>query len=150
VAVLAVGWLCGAASLAIVDPRIATQAGAVLAGGSADAELADALALGGATIRRDDVLIDSVNSPAVVVGRGDGHGLLSPASEAFRLATLFGRVNSPFVAVPDPDSRAGAQDRLNKTFPRLFHNGDRNYRIIYQNSTWRLFGRMEVADLYKD
>jgi hypothetical protein len=147
---LAVGWLGGAASLVIVDPRIAAQAATVIAGGSGDSELADALALGGATIRRDDVLIDSVNSPAVVVGRGDGRGLLSPASEAFRLATLFARVNSPFVAVPDPDSRAGAQDRLNKTFPRFFHNGDRNYRIVYQNSTWRLFGRVEVGDLYKD
>ena len=147
---LGVGWLTGAASLAIIDPRIAIQARAIVAGEANDRELADALALGGATATRRDILVDMLNAPAIVVGRGDARGLFAPASEAFRLAELFGRLEAPFVAVPDPDSRAGAQDRLNTVFPRLFHNGDKDYRIVYQNSTWRLFARKGVSDVYKD
>jgi len=85
-----------------------------------------------------------------VVGRGDARGLLAAPSESFRLAELFGRLEAPFVAVPDPDSRTGAQDRLNTIFPRLFHNGDKNYRIVYQNSTWRLFARKGDSHVYKD
>jgi hypothetical protein len=48
----------------------------------------------------------------------------------------------PFVAVPDPLSAAGANDRLDKAFPLLFSTGLPGYRIIYQNNTWRLFERI--------
>jgi hypothetical protein len=147
---LVLGWLGGAASLVIVDPRIAVQAGALMAGSANDRELADALALGGATARYQNILVDSPNAPAIIIGRGDARGLLSPSSDAFRLAELFPRLEASLVAIPDPDSRTGAQDRLNKSFPRLFHNGDKSYRIVYQNSTWRLFALKEASGVYKD
>ena len=98
-------------------------------------------------VGRDGILADTDNSPAVVLGRGRAHGLLEPASEPFALALLFGRLDTPFVAVPDPQSNAGATDRLDKAFPSLFREGLAGYRLIYQNNTWHLFAKkQDIAD----
>lgn len=152
---LALGWFGGAASLMVVDPRIAAQAqaalsGKVLGGQLNDHETAEALALGGAIAGRDGVLVDTIDAPAVVVGRRAARGLLSPWGEPFRLAILFSRIEAPFVAVPDPQSISGAQDRLTKSFPLLFHNGINNYRIVYQNSIWKLFARIDHVGIHMD
>ena len=54
---------------------------------------------------------------------------------------LFARVDTPLIAVSDPQSPAGVNDRLNKAFPLLYRDGAAGYRVIYQNNTWRLFGK---------
>jgi hypothetical protein len=77
----------------------------------------------------------------VVLGRGRARGLLSPSDEAFTLGVLFSRINTPFVAVPDPQTGIGTQDRLNKAFPLLYRRGAPGYRLIYENADWRLFAR---------
>jgi membrane protein XagC len=138
---LAIGWSGGALAFAIVDPRITAQAGAVLARTSVDPARTDAIDLGGAIIARDGVLVDSVNAPAVVVGRGTATGLITPPDENFRLAILLSTINTPFVAVPDPQSNVGVQDRLNKAFPQLYQQGPPGYQLIYHNTSWRLFAR---------
>jgi hypothetical protein len=140
VPLLAAGWLGGAAGIVIVDPLTVTQVNALLHG-DGDRERLDALAVGGAMVGRDGILADTDNSPAVVLGRGRAHGLLEPASEPFALALLFGRLDTPFVAVPDPQSNAGANDRIDKAFPALYRHGAPGYRVIYQNTTWRLFAK---------
>jgi hypothetical protein len=66
---------------------------------------------------------------------------LEPASEPFALALLFSRLDTPFVAVPDPHSTAGANDRIDKAFPTLYRRGAPGYRVVYQNTTWRLFAK---------
>jgi hypothetical protein len=147
---LAIGWLGGAAGLAIVDPATAARFDAAIAGQAADRERLDALAVGGAMIGRDGVLADTDNAPAVVLGRGHAHGLFDPSSEAFGMAMLFRRLSTPFVAVPDPQSMTGANDRLNKAFPALYRHGVVGYRVIYQNETWRLFARSENTRVSKD
>jgi hypothetical protein len=138
---LAIGWIGGAIAFAVVDRRIAAQVGAVLARASADPARTDALDLGGAIIAHDGVLVDSVNAPAVVVGRGSATGLITPPDENFGLAILLSTISTPFVAVPDPQSNVGAQDRLNKAFPQLYQRGPPGYRLVYHNANWRLFGR---------
>ena len=140
VPLLVAGWLGGAASIAIVDPLTVTHVSALLRG-DGDRERLDALAVGGATVGRDGILADTDNSPAIVLGRGRAHGLLEPAGEPFALALLFGRLDTPFVAVPDPQSNAGANDRIDKAFPALYRHGAPGYRVIYQNTTWRLFAK---------
>ena len=137
---LAAGWLGGAAGIVIVDPLTVTRVSALLQG-DGDRERLDALAVGGAMVGHDGILADTDNSPAVVLGRGRAHGLLEPASEPFALALLFGRLDTPFVAVPDPQSNAGANDRIDKAFPALYRHGAPGYRVIYQNTTWRLFAK---------
>jgi hypothetical protein len=138
---LVIGWLGGAVGLAIIDPRIITHLSAVLTPVSADPSRTDALDLGGALIAREGVLVDSVNAPTVVVGRGSASGLITPPGENFSLAILMSIISTPFVAVPDPQSSGGAQDRLNKAFPQLYQRGPPGYRLVYQNTNWRLFGR---------
>lgn len=141
---LLIGWLGGFLSLALVDPltiNTLQSAGA--------AERLDALAAGGAARGRDGVLADVNNAPAFVLGRGNASGILSPQSEAFVLAQLFGRIDSPFVAVSDPQSTTGANDRLDTAFPSLFRDGLPGYRLIYQNNTWRLFGREKKQGVSK-
>jgi hypothetical protein len=138
---LAIGWLGGAAALVIVDPHGAAQLRSALEGRGSDQERLDALGLGQATIGRSGVLVDSHNAPAVVLGRGGAAGLLAPFTEAFELATMFARVDLPFVAVPNPRSGGGAQDRLNRAFPLMYRDGAPGYRIVYQNTSWRLFAR---------
>jgi hypothetical protein len=113
----------------------------VLARTSVDPARTDAIDLGGAIIARDGVLVDSVNAPAVVVGRGTATGLITPPDENFRLAILLSTINTPFVAVPDPQSNVGVQDRLNKAFPQLYQQGPPGYQLIYHNTSWRLFAR---------
>jgi hypothetical protein len=90
----------------------------------------------------DDVLVDADNAPGFVLGRGHASGILGPASEPFALAILFSRIESPFVAIPDPQSNAGANDQLNKAFPLLYRQGKPGYGVVYQNNTWRVFGRL--------
>ena len=104
-----------------------------------------AIDLGLATVGRDGVLVDTLNAPAVVLGRGGARGLLSPSDEAFTLGILFARIDAPFVAVPDPQIGIGAQDRLNKAFPQLYRRGAAGYRLIFENAGWRLFARVETA-----
>ena len=102
---LAIGWIGGAIAFAIVDPRIIAHVGAVLARASADPARTDALDLGGAIVAREGVMVDSVNAPAVVVGRGRATGLITPPDEDFGLALLTSSITPPFVAVPDPQSQ---------------------------------------------
>jgi hypothetical protein len=57
---------------------------------------------------------------------------------------MFNRLDTPFVAVPDPQSSTGANDKLDKAFPSLYREGAPGYRLIYQNTTWRLFARAKA------
>jgi hypothetical protein len=79
-----------------------------------------------------------------------GRGILGPDSEPFALPLLFARIDTPFVAVPDPQSRTGANDRLDRAFPSLFRDGLAGYRVIYQNNTWRLFEKMKIDTVPKE
>jgi len=142
---LVLGWFGGIAGLAIVDPSGTVNVAVALEGRSVDAERVAAIDLGTATLGRDGVLVDTQNAPAVVLGRGGARGLLSPSDEAFALGILFSRIDTPFVAVPDPQIGIGAQDRLNKAFPLLYRRGTAGYRLIYENAGWRLFARTETA-----
>jgi hypothetical protein len=143
---LVAGWFGGIAALAIADPQGAALMRLALVGGDGSRPEADALALGGATVGHDGILVDSDNAPAVVLGRGRARGLLSPADEAFAFALMFARIDTPLVAVPSPDTRAGARDRLNKTFPLLFRRGAPGYRLVYENQSWRLYARNEAGE----
>ncbi|HEX3859181.1 MAG TPA: hypothetical protein VHV58_06220 [Pseudolabrys sp.] len=136
---LAVGWLGGALALALVDPRAVSQF--VVPDAYAAHERIDALDLGHITIGRSGVLVDTDNAPAVVIGRSDARGLLSPADERFTLSMMLKRIDAPFVAVPNPQSATGAQDRIARNFPQLYRDGAPGFHLAYQNDTWRLFER---------
>jgi hypothetical protein len=138
---LILGWLGGFVSLALVDPITVNRLQSVFAQGPS--ERLDAIAAGGAFTDHDGVLVDTDNAPALVLGRGGARGILGPNSEPFTLAMLFARIDSPFVAVPDPQSPSGANDRLDRAFPTLFREGLAGYRVIYQNNTWRLFEKLK-------
>ncbi len=138
---LTLGWVGGIAGLAVVDPRGATNVRAALEGRRVDQERLAAISLGRATLGHDEVLVDTYNAPAIVLGRGRARGLLTPSDEAFTLGVLFSRIDTPFVAVPDPQVGIGVQDRLNKAFPLLYRRGAPGYRLIYDNANWRLFAR---------
>lgn len=138
---LLLGWIGGIAGIAIVDPRGATNVRIALQGGGVDQERLAAISLGNATVGRDGVMIDTFNAPAVVLGRGRARGLLSPSDEIFTLGVMFSRIDTPFVAVPDPQIGIGAQDRLNRVFPLLYRRGAPGYSLVYENANWRLFAR---------
>jgi membrane protein XagC len=138
---LILGWFGGIVGLAIADPRGATNVRAALKGQKVDTERLAAINLGDATIGHDGILVDTYNAPAIVLGRGAARGLLSPSDDAFILGVLFSRIDTPFVAVPDPQIGIGAQDRLNKAFPQLYRRGVAGYRLVYDNTNWRLFAR---------
>jgi hypothetical protein len=144
---LVAGWIGGAAGLVIVDPAITAPFPAIF-DPNGDRERRDALAVGGATVERDGVLVDTDNAPGVVLGRRRASGLVGPLDEAFGLTMLFGRIKAPFVAVPDPQSVTGMNDRLNSAFPALFREGIPGYHLIYQNNTWRLFARSSPEGVY--
>jgi hypothetical protein len=142
IALLVLGWLGGLMGLTIVDPITLSHFHLVAERGGSGR--LDALAAGGAATGRDGVLADVDNAPAFVLGRGRARGILGPQSEPFALALLFARIDTPFVAVPDPQSEIGVSDRLDKAFPSLFRNGAPGYRVIYQNNTWRVFARLKA------
>lgn len=148
IALLLLGWSGGLLGVAAIDPAMVNDLGAAVSRGSG--ERIDSLAAGGAAARDNGVLADVDNAPAFMLGRGRAGGIFGPESEPFTLAILFDRIDAPFVAVPDPQSAIGAGDRINKAFPALFHQGLTGYRLIYQNNTWRLFGRVKDALNYKD
>jgi hypothetical protein len=146
VVLLMIGWFGGLLGVALVDPIAVDDLHAGFV--RHDGERADALDVGGAAAGHDGVLADVDNAPAFVLGRGSAHGILGPQSEPFALAILFSRIDTRFVAVPDPQSASGANDRLDKAFPTLFRNGLPDYRLVYQNNTWRLFGRLKDATVF--
>jgi hypothetical protein len=141
ITLLTFGWFGGFWSLALADP-VTLSALRANFHASVNSARKEALAAGGASAGHDGVLVDVGNSPAFVLGRGGAAGLLGPQSEAFALTLMFARIETPFVAVPDPLSAAGANDALDKAFPLLFSNGLPGYHVVYQNNTWRLFGRI--------
>jgi hypothetical protein len=145
-AMLALGWFGGIPGLAVTDPGGAVNVAIALEGRNVDAERIAAINLGNATVGRDGILVDTQNAPAVVVGRGSARGLLPPSDKAFTLGILFSRIDTPFVAVPDPEIGSGAQDRLNKAFPLLYRQGAAGYHLVYENAGWRLFARTEAAN----
>ncbi len=136
---LVLGWFGGVIGVAMVDPRGAESVRAVLDGRGFDQERTSAIDLGRATIAYQGVLVDTFNAPAVVLGRGRARGLITPSEEGFTLSVLFSRLDTPYVAVPDPEIGNGAQDRLNKTFPLLYRFGAAGYHLAYSNSGWRLY-----------
>jgi membrane protein XagC len=139
IGLLLLGWIGGALALGLIDPRAAAELNG--ATGRSDTERVAALNMGRAMIGRSGVLVDTGNAPAIVIGRGDARGLLPPSAEQFALALLFGRLDTPFVAVPAPQSQTGANDRIDRNFPTLYGHGAPGYRLIFENSTWRLYGR---------
>jgi len=139
---LVLGWIGGLISLALIDPATTTRLAALIESRGGDSERIDTLAAGGAMVDRDGILVDSQNAPAIVVGRGSARGVFAPSSEPFALALLLARLDAPFVAVPDPQSLIGISDRLNKAFPALYREGAVGYRVIYQNTTWKMFERI--------
>jgi len=145
---LVAGWVGGLVSLPFVDPAAAGHLRAAIAGG--ESERTDALAAGGAAIGYDGVLADTENAPALVLGRGSARGMYGPGSEPYTLTLIFSRLDAPYVAVPDPHSAGGAHDRLNKAFPALYRRGAPGYRIVYQNDTWRLYGRIPNVAIQKN
>jgi hypothetical protein len=136
---LILGALGGFVSLILVDPITVNQLHAAFDQGAS--ERLDAIAAGGAALGHDGLLADTENAPAFVLGHACACGILGPESEPFALAMLFARIDTPFIAVPDPQSTTGANDRLDKAFPSLFRSGQAGYRLIYSNNTWRLFER---------
>jgi hypothetical protein len=144
---LVLGWLGGFLSLALVDPITVNRLQTALE--QSPSERLDAIAAGGAFAEREGVLVDTDNAPALVLGRGGARGNFGPSSEPFALALLFARIDTPFVAVPDPQSVTGANDHLNRAFPSLFHEGLAGYRVIYQNNTWRLFEKLKETKVSK-
>jgi len=148
VILLVLGWLGGLVSLIVVDPTTQNRIAALAAHGGS--ERLDALEAGGAAIGHDGVLVDVDNAPAFLLGRGRARGIFGPQSEPFTLAILFARLDAPFIAVPDPQSAAGVNDRLNKAFPSLFRDASPGYRVIYQNTTWRLFARQRRLANFDD
>jgi hypothetical protein len=147
---LALGWIGGAIGVAMIDPRVAQQVEGGIDGASAAHERIDALNLGRVTAGLKGVLVDTANAPAVVLGRGDAHGLYAPHSEAFALTMLFARIDAPYVALPDPQTVLGTRDQLNKLVPTFFRFGAAGYRLVYQNATWRLFERVRAHALAND
>jgi hypothetical protein len=138
---LVLGWFGGLAGLAILDPCGAMNVRVALTGRTVDMERLAAINLGNATVGRNGVLVDTFNAPAVVLGRGRARGLLPPSNEAFTLGVMLARIDTPFVAVPDPLIGTGAQDQLNKAFPLLYRHGAAGYHIVYDKANWRLFAR---------
>jgi hypothetical protein len=149
-ALLAAGWIGGLAAVVVVDRRMTAHLHDMFDGAAGDHERLAALNLGHASRHYDGILVDALNAPAVVLGRGSARGLEAPQNENFALAILFARINSRFIAVPDPNSVSGAQDQLNKAFPKLYRFGAPGYRLVYQNSTWRLFARFEARVVSND
>jgi membrane protein XagC len=146
VPLLTLGWLGGLMGVALVDPGTLTNLRATLDGRGGDHERLDALGAGGAATGRNGMLADTDNAPAFVLGRGGARGIFGPSSEPFALALLFSRIEAPFVAVPDPQSNGGMNDRLNRAFPTLFREGKPGYDVVYQNNTWRVFGRINMVE----
>jgi hypothetical protein len=142
---LAAGWLGGGLILALIEPRAATQLNATVSGQGADPARIEALSLGRIIAAREGVLVDTANAPAIVLGRARSHGLIEPSDPEFTLALLFARVDTPFVAVPDPYSATGVRDQLSKTFPNLYRDGWPGYRLVYRNATWRLYERQRAT-----
>ncbi len=142
-ALLMLGWIGGFLSLALTDPITVNRLYAAF--DHRTSERLDAIAAGGASANDDGVLADSDNAPGFVLGRGGAHGILGSQSELFALAMLFARIDTPFVAVPDPQTATGANDRLNRAFPALFSQGLAGYRVVYQNNTWRLFAKQQAV-----
>jgi hypothetical protein len=138
---LAVGWFGGLIAVAIVDPRSAENVHAAIEGYGVDPQRAAAIDLGRGTATHDGILVDTLNAPGVVLGRGRASGLLSPSDETFTLDVVFSRIDTPFIAVPDPQIGYGAQDRLNKAFPLLYRFGTPGYHLIYNNESWRLYAK---------
>jgi hypothetical protein len=67
-ALLVLGWLGGFLGLTLVDPITVNRFHAAFERGAS--ERLDAIAVGGASIGRDGVLVDTDNAPAFVLGRG--------------------------------------------------------------------------------
>ncbi len=120
---LVFGWFGGIAGLVIVDPRGSTNVRSHSRAATSTWNALPQSTSASATVGHDGVLVDTFNAPAIVLGRGRARGLLSPSDEAFTLGVLFSRIDTPFVAVPDPQIGIGAQDRLNKAFPLLYRGG---------------------------
>ncbi len=142
IALLMLGWLGGSLGLVAIDPLTVNRLYAAF--DRETGERLDAVEAGGAAIGRDGILADTDNAPAFVLGRGRARGILGPQSEPFQLAMLFARIDTPFVAVSDPQSATGALDRLDRAFPTLFREGLPGYRVIYQNKTWRMFAKQQA------
>ncbi len=142
------GWFGGLASLALVDPITVNHLhGAVGARRRRTDRRADRRRGGR---RHDGVLADVDNAPAFVLGRGRARGILGPQSEPFALAMLFARIDTPFVAVPDPQSTAAPTIASTRRFRLCSARALPGYRVIYQNNTWRLFARTNAASALKN
>jgi hypothetical protein len=153
VPLLALGWFGGILGVGLVHPGAVLHLRAAIDGNGGghggEHERLDALGAGGAVVGRAGVLADTDNAPAFVLGRGGASGIFGSSSEPFALALLFSRFETAFVAVPDPQSNTGANDRLSRAFPTLFRDGAPGYGVVYQNNTWRVFGRLNTGDSSK-
>ncbi len=130
------GWMVFAAS---DEPGAGRWLGALRGQTQAPAAAGD-LALGRwLAASRLTTLLDDRTGYRVIIARGDARDLALPFSDTFKLQLRRGHPDVPQIAVPDPSSRRGREDRINQRFPRLYAHGLPGYRRVYDRDGWRVY-----------
>lgn len=94
---------------------------------------------------RQETLLDDRAAYRAIAARGDGRGLLLPFSSEFKLAMKSDRPTGQQIVVTGPRNASHVVDAVNRNFPDLYRKGMRDYRLVYDDTYWRVYRRMDAG-----
>lgn len=101
----------------------------------------------GLTLRdHDDIAIDADASGLVIPARGGAYGLVMPSSDRLKADLLRGLLSTRYVAVQDPGSLRGRQDRIGLAMPHLWRDGPPGGRLVVSVGPWRLWEQTAIRE----
>jgi hypothetical protein len=86
-----------------------------------------------------DIALDAERSGMVVPARGDGVGLVLISTDRLKADILSRNLSTRYVAVQDPDSPRGLDDRIGRAFPMLWRDGPAGGTLVASRGPWRLW-----------
>ncbi|MFV3129647.1 hypothetical protein [Niveispirillum sp. KHB5.9] len=87
----------------------------------------------------DDVAIDGLTAGAVLPGRGSADGLVLPSNDRLKADLIVRQLRTRHVALRNPDSPAGARDRIAQALPDLWQDAGTGAVLIYDQGDWRVW-----------
>ena len=142
---VAAGALGGALTLRLAPSAESASWVAAMSGEPVTAARAADLALGRALAHRNDVLVDTASSPAVVAGRQSASGLVGPLAPAFEMTRMSLRPATRYLAVRNAEGLRRETDAVHAIFPNLYAKGMKNYARVYDHAGWRVYERLSMV-----
>ena len=98
-------------------------------------------AVGAFLADKSDIMVDVERNPQIVTALGAVDNLILAGTPAYEIALRGGRITASYIVTQNEDGDTNTRDRVLLGFPRLNADMQPNYKIVFEDASWRVFQR---------